>query len=175
MKYQVIIFLTFVFFNLSYSQELDGIILVPANPEWQYSPYDNDNLFPRSAFIFNKVLYFQDSLFYVFSGYLTRREGSNEFSISVGDGGCVLKGYYKKVDNRFILHYDNRYCWKSLMMESSEIPDDTLSNKVIPMGGMYHYPAYKLGSEYYSQNGKSFWFLNKESFDNIKNKYFKKL
>jgi len=169
-----LIFLLIISVNAA-SQDLNGIILVPANPKWEYAPYDKEYLFPRPSSAEGRIFYFVDSIFYAFSGYLTRNEATNYFGLSIGDGGYVYKGTYQKIEDHYIIKYESKYDWKRNQFSKVENLFDKISDIFIPMGGLYPYPVYKINSEYYCNNKESKWILIPEAFNEIKEYYFSKL
>ena len=170
------IFLFLLFMSLNaFSQDLNGVILVPANPQWEYAPYSKEYLFPRPSSAYGRIFYFEDSTFYVFSGYLTRNEATNHFGLSDGDGGFVYKGTYQKKEDHYILKYECKYDWIRGHLLKADDLTDILSDKFIPMGGLYPYPVYKINDEYYCDSSKSKWILIPEALDRVKNYFFSKL
>jgi hypothetical protein len=155
-----------------FSQRLDGVFLISANPKWEYVQYDSSQVQLRSADAEGTVIAFQDTSFCMFRGYLTGHEGRNVTGFSIGDGGTIYKGQYSKIEKGYLLVYHKNYSWPITSTSINKSHVDTLSTEFVPNGGLCPFPIRKFRGEYLVELDKGYWLFDKELFSELKKYLF---
>ena len=170
MKLLFVAYLSLISFSiLQVNESIKGTILITANPQWEYAPFDPAWLTPRSRNFPGEIFIFQDSTFDLITGYFNGTEDSNIIGLNEGDGHCIYKGTYEENDEYIIVKYQLKECHQYLLnSENTNIKIDTLRGPFISNGGLFPYPVFKSKKNYFISIENSIWHIKENELVRIK-------
>ncbi len=140
---------------ISFADEKPQILFV-SNPHWDYLPYSKDDLQRRQGSTFTYLFYLYPKSFKAVAASFIITEGEDQFSLSIGDGGCVYQGQVTTETKSLILETTNKNCWKVRHNKShNSLPKFTLDGPINFTN--VKYTVYSFNDQYFSNVEQTNW------------------